>query len=177
MRPLLEFQSKHAGMGSLEFTPHINSKYHIELTQPTTDTKYLLPPIKVNGVVLRLDHANQDFLMFEISPSIEYPQSDLYLRLQMRGKVYKMATAVARKNLKIKVPIDDLPQGIAEVTLFNHEMMPLCERLVYLNQERQLFINTTLAESYKTRDKVTIEIVVSDQKGQPVIAHFGGQYP
>ena len=108
--PLLEFQSEHAGMGSLEFTPHINSKYHIELTQPTTDTKYLLPPIKGSGVVLRLDQANQDFLMFEITPSVEYPQSDLYLRLQMRGKVYKMATAVARKNLKIKVPIDDLPQ-------------------------------------------------------------------
>ena len=171
--PLLEFKSVHAGMGSLEFTPDVNNQYHIELTQPAVGTKYAVPPIKHSGVGLRLAEVGEGFLMFDISASAGYPKNNLYFRLQMRGTVYKMATAVAGSNLMIKVPVHDLPQGIAEVTLYNQDMMPICERLVYINQDRRLNIHTAVAEQYKTRDKVAVEISVTDQNGKPVVAHLG----
>ncbi|MBD0825540.1 hypothetical protein ICJ85_16155, partial [Aestuariibaculum marinum] len=66
------------------------------------------------------------------------------------------------------------PQGIAEFTLFNSELKPLAERLVYVNPQKQLHINTTLDKTeYKTREKVNLSIKVTDENGLPVIAHLG----
>src|SRR5690606_20235802 len=75
---------------------------------------------------------------------------------------------------KINMPLNDVPQGIAEVTLFNEDLMPIAERLVYIKQDQQLRIKTILNKSeYHTREKVTLKIKATDEYEQSVIAHLG----
>jgi len=172
--PLFEFKSSHAGMGSFIFTPHIDRKYKLEIFHGNQKITQELSGIKLKGVSLQLVETQKEFLIFRVNQSKSLPQRKVYLRLQIRGEVFSLATANLEKSLKIKIPLKNLPKGIAEVTLFDEEFEPICERLVFVNQEQNLFIKTSLnKEYYKTREKVKLEIKVTDQNKKPVVAHLG----
>jgi hypothetical protein len=172
--PLLEFKSTRTGMGSFGFIPSIDKKYFIRLSEPAIDSTFLLPEINDTGMTLQLVERDKESLSFKVSQSRVLKQEDIYLRVQCRGVVYGMTMAKLRRELRIKVPLSGLPQGIAEVTLFNSSLLPVAERLVYINQDLKLNIAAELSkEIYPTRGKATLKISVKDEKGQPIVANLG----
>lgn len=171
---LSKFKSSHAGMGSFSFTPDINKKYHIELTEPASQKAYSLGQIHEKGKVLQLVRSTKEFLSFKVSQSDTLKKENVYLRLQMRGVVYIMAKGALKKDLIFKILLKDIPQGIAEVTLFNENSEPMAERLVYVNQDQKLNIKAILDKSeYTTREKTILKIKVTDLNDQPISAHLG----
>lgn len=172
--PLLNFRSKHAGMGSLNFTPDKSKKYFIRITQPAIDTTFLLPEILSEGMSLALINRNKESLSFSVTHSTGLGLSNFYIRVQSRGVVYGMTSGSVRGEAKIKIPLLLLPQGIAEITLFDASLVPIAERLVYINQDKKLNITAVLSEkSFTQRGKAVLKIKVKDENGQPVIANLG----
>jgi hypothetical protein len=172
--PLIKFTSIHAGMGRFIFTPDSTKKYFIKISKPSIDSNFYLPHIYPKGMALQLVKRDKESLSFKISQSSGFEPSDIYFRVQCRGIVYGMATAKLEKELLIKVPLVGLPQGIAEVTLFNANLDPIAERLVYINLDQKLNITTDLNKDiYSTRGKVSLKISVKDENGQPVVANLG----
>lgn len=173
--PLLEFKSTHAGMGGLNFIPLTGKKYHIRLSTPQTDSTFLLSEVYPEGITLRLAGRDKEYLEFIVSQSPGQEKRTIYLRGQLRGVVCCMATGVLNKELKIKIPLKEFPgQGIAEFTLFNENQVPVAERLVYVNPDKNLYIDAKLSkDKYETRQKATLKIKVTDQNGQPVVANLG----
>ena len=171
---LFEFRSGHAGMGSFSFTPQTGKKYFIRLSEPATDSTYLLPDIYPSGITMQLVRRDKESLSFKISQSPGLDQDDIYLRVQCRGVVYGTTKAKSANEIYMKIPLSRLPQGIAEVTLFNSSLEPLAERLVYINSDRKLNITTGLSkEIFATRGKASLKIIVQDEYGQPVVANLG----
>ncbi|MGC1205801.1 MAG: hypothetical protein WA839_13070, partial [Flavobacteriaceae bacterium] len=128
--PILKFKSFHAGMGRFNFKPNNSKKYHIQLSE--TDKKYQLPEIKNFGKVLRLISNTNNFLNFKVSKSKNQKTETIYIRLQIRGVIYSMASTILKDEIIIKIPLKNVPQGIAEVTLFDSDLKPITERLVYV---------------------------------------------
>ena len=172
--PLIEFKSIHAGMGSLAFTPDASRKYYIRLTEPSLDSTFLLPEINIKGIGLQLTSRDNESVTFRVVQSPGSDKETIYLRVQCRGIVYGITSAVLNRELRIKIPVDSLPQGISEVTLFNSRMIPVAERLVYNNIDRKINITARLSkEIYSTRSKATLEITATDEMGDPVEANLG----
>jgi hypothetical protein len=172
--PLLNFKSFHAGMGSLEFRPLLNKKYTIRLNNQVSDSIFSLPEICPSGVVLKLIEKDKEFLYLKVIQSRDLGPEEIYLRVQCRGIVYGMTTAKLDKELRIKVPLSGLPQGIAEITLFNSSLIPVAERLVYVNKDRKLIITTQLSKDIlPTRGKAILKISVRDEQGLPVMSNLG----
>ena len=170
--PILKFNSIHAGLGKIDFTPIISKKYYIKLNQKP-DTIYQLPLIKKSGKILSIISNTKSLLTLRVSKKSTVTET-VYLRLQIKGVVYKMAVAKLKNNVIIKLPLEEIPGGIAEVTLFDNYLKPIAERLVYLKIDEKLQIKTDLKRSnYKTREKVTLRIKTTNQKGQPITAHLG----
>ncbi|WP_066225136.1 hypothetical protein [Formosa haliotis] len=170
--PLFNFKSIHAGMGSINFMPKKTNNYYIQLTE--SDKKYPLPEIKPTGKTLSLIANTNDFLTFKIAQSRDLKPESIYLQLQIRGIIYSVASAKLRDEIIIKIPLKDIPQGIAEITLINTNLKPIAERLVYVKQDQKLNIKTILNKSeYKTREKATLKIKATDKDGEPVEAHLG----
>ncbi|MBC7846436.1 MAG: hypothetical protein H7Y10_08085 [Flavobacterium sp.] len=171
---LFPFKSSHAGMGGFDFTPDSNKKYHIQLSEPASEKIYDIEPIAPSGKGLHFIGNTKDVAYFKITQSNDLKEERIYLRLQIRGVVYTIATGLLKKELVVKIPLKDIPQGIAEVTLFDKNAIPLAERLVYVNQDHKLTIKTELNKSgFTTRDKASLKIKVTDEKGQPIVAHLG----
>jgi hypothetical protein len=172
--PIVEFKSIHAGMGSFIFTPDNAKKYFIRLSEPAIDSIFPLPEIYSSGMTMQLIKRDKESLFFKVTQNPERNEEDIYLRVQCRGEVYGMTTARLSKDLLIKVPLSGLPQGIAEITLFNSSLEPIAERLVYVNKDKKLNITMELSkEIYQTRGKSTLKITVKDENGQPVMANLG----
>ncbi|MFD2942485.1 hypothetical protein [Flavobacterium notoginsengisoli] len=172
--PLQKFKSGHAGMGVISITPFENKKYHIQLNEPTLIETLSIDTIHASGKVFSLMKNTKETLVFRVSQSDVLPEEKIYLRLQVRGIVYSIAVGMLKKELVVKIPIKDVPQGIAEVTLFNKDLLPVAERLVYVNPEQKLAIKTELDKiDYTTRGKVNLKIKVTDQNNQAVVAHLG----
>lgn len=173
--PLLEFESIHAGMGSFNFTPGAGNKYHIRLTIPATDSTFLFPEVYPQGITIHLAERDEEYLVFIVSQNPVLAERTVYVRGQMRGQVYCMAAGKLNEELKIKIPLKEfLQQGIAEFTLFDENLLPVAERLVFINQDRKLYIKTDLGkEKYGTREKVTLTIKTTDENDQPVTANLG----
>lgn len=173
--PLVKFKSSHAGMGSMEFTPLVGRKYYIRLSEPATDSAFLLPQVYPEGISLRLVARDKEFLQFIVSQSPSLQKRSVYLRGQVRDIVYCIAKGVLNNELKIKIPLKEFPcQGIAEFTLFTDGLIPVAERLVYVNPNKKLYIETQLnKERYETKEKATLKITVKDENGEPIRANLG----
>lgn len=172
---ILELKSFHDGMGRLAFTPFAGKKYYIRLSVPVTDSTFLLPEVRQEGITLHLSGRDKEYLEFIISQSQGLKQGTVYLMGQQRGAVCCMASGVLNKELKIKMPLKEfIGQGIAEFTLFNEKLTPVAERLVYVNADKKIYIETKLSkDNYETREKVSLTITAKDETGQPVMANLG----
>ncbi|RED44240.1 hypothetical protein [Seonamhaeicola aphaedonensis] len=173
-KPLIEFKSVHAGMGRFVFKPDINKTYYVEISNPKSTKRYSIPKIQTKGMSMQLVGSNKDFLLFNIAQNKALKETVIYMRLQVRGEVYSLAKTSLNSQVKIRVPLKDVPKGIAEVTLFNANFEPICERLVFIKPDQKLYIKTTLDKSeYSIREKATLKIQVTDEHQQPVVAHLG----
>ncbi|MCP2028552.1 hypothetical protein L1276_003722 [Flavobacterium sp. HSC-32F16] len=168
---ILDFKSAHAGMGSFLFKPKSNSKYHIELSNKIN---YPLPQIFPQGTILHLLSNDSNFAVFKVQNSDKTIKKNVFLRVQSRGTVYSVAIGILEDELTIKIPLKELPQGISEVTLFNENVEPIAERLIYVNQQKKLNIEGVIDKNeYQKREKATLKIKVTDENRNPVIAHLG----
>lgn len=174
-QPLLEIKSMHAGMGCFNFTPKTGKNYHIRLSGAVTDRSFSLPSIAPEGITMRLDGRDSDYVNFIVSQSPGMPGSTVYLRGQIRGIVYCMAGGHINRELKIKIPTKEFPQqGIAEFTLFGENLLPIAERLVYIHPQKKLYIQASLdKDKYETRGKAVLKIKTTDEDGEPVRANLG----
>jgi hypothetical protein len=101
--PILEFKSKHAGMGSFVFKPETGRKYKIYLSEPSIDSTFFLPEIHPEGVVIQLTTRDEKSLTLKVTQSPTLPPDVIYLRVQCRGIVYGMTSAELKNELLIKI--------------------------------------------------------------------------
>jgi hypothetical protein len=169
----LGFSSTHDGMGSFDFMPVNNARYYLRLKESLTDSIYSFPQIEPKGLSLRLLSRDKDNLSFLITKNTERQFENIYLMVQIRGLIYGLTEAKLNKDLKIKVPLADMPQGIAELTLFNDKMIPVAERLVYVNPQKKIKVQTILPDSiFLTRGRVNLKIIASDENNKPIKANL-----
>ncbi len=172
-KPIVDFSSLHEGMGSMDFVPHADKKYYLKLKE--NDSTYNLPRIYSQGISMLINEQDSTSISFNISQTHKSREQKIYLRAQLRGVTHFIAEGNLRESLKIKIPLEDLPQGISEVTLFDANFRPIAERLVYLNPNKKLHITATLSDGdeYKTKEKISLKLKVTDDKGRPLVAHLG----
>lgn len=73
----------------------------------------------------------------------------------------------------VKLPLEKLPAGIAQLTLFDEMGQPRAERLFFANAHRQLsVVMKTDQEKYLPSEQVTVNLEVKDETGQPVDGDF-----
>src|SRR5665811_730259 len=98
---------------------------------------------------MRLGKRDDKFLELFVSQNLGHAKRTVYLRGQLRGGVYCTASGVLTDELKFRIPLDQFPmQGIAEFTLFNENLEPMAERLVYIKPDK----NCTLKQHYQNRN-------------------------
>jgi len=169
---MFNIASFHAGMGAFYIVPKQDVDYFVKLEGFANIFK--LPKTDANGYVLQLLYNKGDTLSIKVAKGTGNMNQKMYIRLQLKGIVYNTAGFYLSKEKQIKMLVKDIPKGIAEVTLFNSEFLPVAERLVFINDNKKLHIKSAISKvNYRNKEMVKVKVQVADEKGNPVAAHFG----
>ncbi len=175
---LASFASHRDGLGRFGFVPQPGRFYHVEITSPANiEQRYELPAAKAEGCVMRsfddLD-GSLEYLRVAVRCTEKQPVS---VQAVLRENLIDGATVSAGPDrpavvyLQAGDPAVDRAMGIARVTVFDADMQPLAERLVFRNRRHRLEVEVTPErDSYQPREQVTLTIATSDPQGRPVAA-------
>jgi hypothetical protein len=172
------FQSHRDGLGRFGFVPQAGRAYHVEITRPTgIAARYDLPAAKTEGCVLRTyDDPDGALDYLRVAVRCSAPRT-VSVQEVLREQLVDGATIQARPDkpavvyLQAGDPKVDRAMGIARVTVFDADMQPLAERLVFRNRRQRLNVEVTpVRDSYQPREQVTLDISTTDPMGRPVAA-------
>jgi uncharacterized protein YfaS (alpha-2-macroglobulin family) len=166
------FSSYHQGMGAFVLPCVDGANYTAKIIKPKgIEQDFAMPEMLDHGYVLNVLEQNSNAIQLAIHAK---SKEELSLIAQVRGKIY-YSTAIDATNgsILVNLPVSMLPFGVCQLTLFDSKGIARCERLVFVNQNKQLnvFISTD-KEKYLPREKVTATIQVSDENGMPVATHL-----
>jgi hypothetical protein len=163
-----EFSSEHDGMGKFLITPDKNDSLVAVWKDPQHVEHHTgLPAVKGDGVVLRTISV-KDKLLFSVARGAESGPESRHLEIiahMHQHMIYK-----ARINLDENfmsggtIPTGQLPSGVLQVTVFNDAMVPLAERVAFVNNHEFSYIPVVAlpAKSVVKRGRNTLEIEIPD---------------
>jgi uncharacterized protein YfaS (alpha-2-macroglobulin family) len=166
------FSSYHQGMGAFVLPCVEGTNYSVKITKPKgIEQNFAMPEMLDHGYVLNVIEQNSTALQLSVHASAN---EELSLIAQVRGKIYYSTSIEAVHGaMNVNIPVSMLPFGVCQLTLFDSKGIARCERLVFVNPNKQLNVSiTTDKEKYLPREKVTANISVSDENGMPIPAHL-----
>lgn len=177
---VLAFKSMHAGMGYFYFAPKTGKKYTAKIKKSDgTEGVFFLPDAQEQGLSLAVDNTtnktNIKVFINNPQPKSADKAGELVLIAHQRGKpCYSVKGSDAKKSLAVNIPRAGIPDdGIVQITLFDAEGQPRCERLIFVQQNKQINLKITPDKTaYKTREKVTLTVEATDSTGKPVMGNF-----
>ena len=159
---------QHDGMGVFVLKPIAGQQYQLNWTDEfgrSGVTK--ITDIKPEGAVLTVRTNNEKaFLQFErsINSGPNFKQMNLLVHMN-QSLMYKVGLKMIDKNYqRAEIPIEELPTGIVQFTLFTSDWIPVAERIAFINNHTHDFgakINP-LATNLNKRGFNRFEIIVSD---------------
>jgi hypothetical protein len=166
-----KFASSHLGMGAFQFTPQKGKTYKATINyaggmHSETD----LPAATDEGVTLSAVNDSMLVIPVTVHASPGYFQAN-------KGKVFILAIFSGGQLTNIPYPLDSvtvqsylykkkLHTGITRLTLFSPTGEPLCERLVFINNNDQLKLTANSEQPvYGKRQKVVVHVNAKDIKG------------
>ena len=171
-RQVSSFKSYHQGMGAFDFEPLAGRSYTAKITKPEgIEKSYELPEALPRGYALHVERNDSKELMLLVSST---ENETLSLAAQVRGELYWASeVALTGAARQVSIPLDGFPMGVAQITLFDSKGIERCERLAFVNRDRQLQVDiSTDKEKYLPREKVDMTIRVSDDRGMPMPANL-----
>jgi hypothetical protein len=163
-----KFESEHDGMGKFVIEPKAGATYYAEWQDDKKQVrKTPLPTIKQTGVVLRVvQQENKEGFVVRRSSEVPDNLKSLYVLAYFNQQVVYKARLNMRETFMTggAIPIDGIPSGVLQITVFDAQWNALAERIVFLNKEDYFFSTrvTPVLKDAKKRGKNVIEIEVPD---------------
>jgi hypothetical protein len=162
------FSSQHNGAGKLLFTPLPGEVYTAEWKDLQGNNQQTgLPAAKKTGIVLTvINHsATRQFIIERAAVLEERFKTITILGTMNQQLVSKAVVDLSGKN-KVTVGIStaDFPSGILQITLFDGNMLPVSERIVFVNNEADRLAASIQATALnlEKRGKNTYEVELAD---------------
>jgi hypothetical protein len=177
-KEICRFASTHLGMGNFYFIPKLGKSYkaYVTYSNGSTDEKSL-PMADNDGIALSASNDSALVVSLNINASNGYYKIN-------KGRLFTLAVYSGNELTTIPAQLDSasiqaylykkkLHTGITRITLFSPDNEPLCERLLFIDNNDQLKLNiNTDQPTYGKRQKVTISLSAKDIKDLPIQGDF-----
>ncbi len=162
---IVKFEAELFGMGTFSFTPVKGNTYHSIIKVNGSTVMKDLPEIYNTGWVMHLkDEGNT--LSADVLCNIETEHSVfLFAHTRHSTKLAKMQSLI-KGHAVFTINKSELGEGISQLTVFNEEKQPVCERLYFKRPTNVLSIKLdNIQPVYDPRKKVKINISSIETNG------------
>ncbi|MET3981321.1 hypothetical protein ABIB62_003843 [Mucilaginibacter sp. UYP25] len=163
-KEVAKFTSAHLGMGQFYITADAGKTYKAKVTYPDGSVNTVsLPVPETKGMSLTVNNSDAAKLSIDINANktyyLENKDKEVNVVIYSAGVVKTVKTTLDNQGIGFDVPKKELKSGIAQITLFSQSGMPLCERLVFIqNDDGVNFTINSDKATYVNHDKTTITL-------------------
>jgi hypothetical protein len=159
------------GPGSFVCTPEPGMYVEIIRGNSNKNTWQLPIPV-ISGICLSVKPINNKSFSIEIQ-SNKYKNDTLTVTGVMNSNQIFLQNLVMNKKQRVVIETDQLPSGVAQITIFNKDLNPLAERLYYVNSDKHLtFKIVPTSQIYSIGQETELSISVNDGFGNPSTGFF-----
>jgi hypothetical protein len=153
------FTSQKFGLGSFTFTPVEGNTYKAIVTSNHESFVANLPNAFTNGVVM-LTQTNNNQVFITVKASNNFNNTAVHILVHANHTTqYKKTQVLENGTTVFSVDKQSLAQGIHHITLFNAQLQPICERLLYKPYTQNVQAKLTSNQSvFQTRKKVELDV-------------------
>ncbi len=160
------FNSEFRGRCSFMIVPFTEEKYHVVIKdQKGSEKTFQLPEIKDKGYVLRVeDKWGKDQIVLYVQSAGIVHDDSMFMVTSQKGKiVHAVPFVTSSGSAAMQIKKNDFSTGIVQVTLFNSSYMPLCERLLFINRNDGVSVNSKLDKDAEGNSYMTLTASNSQQ--------------
>jgi len=175
---ITDFPSVHDGMGKFQMIPIEGKQYYTKIKTITgPEIRVELPIAIKQGYLLSFKKFKEKNIV-AISTNQETlsknPNAKLTVVCKARGVTYFETTQTVSETLvSFELPKDKTPDGISQITLYDSDLKPQSERLVYVEKEHDLEVQLNLDKvSFKPNEKTAINVTSKSITGAGKLASF-----
>ena len=167
-KPVTFLNTAFMGTGFFYLSPEPEEHYTAILDN---GSKYNLPQPQKEGYVMAVDNSSKRSIQVKIQSTNSLKNKKFYVFAHMRNRIYFQARLEFgdEEQVTIEIPKTHLPSGVLTLSLFDETQKPWCERVVFVNNNEDLIIQTNLdKENFNEREKLELDISITDRDGYPV---------
>jgi hypothetical protein len=163
---ICDFKSSSYGPGVAEFTPQQGDSYFAAISgDQFRDTKWPLPAAEISGVSMRVINSG-DGLMDIILRGRKIEGRPYFLTVTMNNVLVFSEDVKVDTLFRKRIQTDKLPSGTAYVSLYDKELNPVAERLIFLNDYKKMYVKIEASDPfYFTGDETELTVTTADEAG------------
>lgn len=167
-KEIMKFISIHAGMGSFILRAKKGVSYHAVVKG--SKARYKLPEVRPSGINMMVDATKPEGINLLIRATQEYGDMDYYLVAQMRGVIFhRYKGRLQNMTAQVEMPKSKFPDGVLQITLFDKNGLPLCERLTFIDNRQTPYVKFNVDDNKLTpRKQIGVAMQLKDADGRTI---------
>jgi hypothetical protein len=142
------------------------SGMYVELMRSGKNEIYPLPEPLKSGICISVYPVDNRSFAVEIQSTSYDGEPVTVSGIMNITQIFSQEVQLNKKQ-RIVIQTDQLPSGVAQVTIFNKEMKPLAERLFYINADKHLkFSIKSDKQFYNPAETTNLCVLVTDADGK-----------
>lgn len=168
--PVAQSKTLHDGMGIFTLKPISGKKYLVEANGKTFE----LPLIQSTGYGLRVSNRSNENFTVTANTNIPGGLDGAFIICHTRGEVFYAKEDLSGNTVTIKVEKNEISSGVAQITLFNKDGIPVAERTIYVNNIKETpTVKVEMPYAYQNpRSKADVSCQITDPLGVPLVGEY-----
>ena len=172
------FKDTHDGMGVFKLTPQPKTKYTAKVIfENGKKSNFSLPQAAPKGFVMTVDPYEKKEIRVFVEANRDVSNNIASNEVIVVGQSRGIITYVSKGEVLDKPVISNIskklfPSGVAQITLFNGRGEPVCERLVFIDQQVENSANKVDISTTNKGDSVLVNVKMTKPDGTPVNGNF-----
>ena len=168
------FESEHSGMGRFWLLSAKGKSYYAVCRNEAGITKrFEIPAAAERGYALSLSQSTDSIYVSALKPAESTQADELYLLAHTRGMTRYINFLDHARDIAV-IEKELFPSGVLHFILFDADMNPLSERLMFINHQHE-HVHTTYfsdEQNFTPRSLVKKQVMLTDSSGDPLTGNF-----
>lgn len=165
---ITDFKTFEFGLGYFNLKPEPGKEYRAVITSGDEDLVYALPKPLSEGYVMNTSLTENEVVINLTTNKPEGFKNTLLIGHQRGLAAFDYAHEKNTGTMLVKIPKEDLIEGVLDIVFFDQSQQPVAERLVYIKKEESISISLKKKNiaTIGARERVNLEIEVTDKFGK-----------
>jgi hypothetical protein len=168
-KKITDFKSGPYGPGVVEFTPVPGETYYAKPVEAEFgNMSWPLPEPEKSGVSLRVNNTRSGSVDIAVSGTGTVGK-DYFLTVTMNNILIFSKDIKLDTLFSARIKTAEIPAGTAFVTLYDNELNPVAERMIFLNADRKMKVQIGVSKpSTRPGSETELTINTTDEKGNNI---------